>query len=400
MARKEQIKQLFARFKDYFPAELMIDLEGHVERFFADRASSATTTGRAERAGTGHLLGFNSWGRSADRRREHAERRLEKVLGREALSAHCYHLYAVIFCRNDLQPELTPPFHFRRPGKSPEPELRQLAAELRLIEAINYFAPQETAQLIRPLLPLSKKEAANKKKGKKEGRFCFRFRFRGLVEDHQDDEDEGDLAGYMKRALAGDNRPPKVRLISGGRRRAHVDADVQQTRNFSSVFFVFAVFIFSFAASSSVLSSSFASFSSSSSKDAKKGSTKTSDEKACFSSMKTINLVIKKDPNNSGGGGFVLDPASSSTMIGGGGGAMKNSELEKTKVVPSAAAAADAVSSKEEPEPNISTEVFNELSSFVTYVEAMLADLDAKKGSKFQLQKLQLQRFQIQHQLL
>ncbi len=34
---------------------------------------------------------------------------------------------------------------------------------------------------------------------------------RGLVEDHQDDKDEGDLAGYMKRALASDNRPPKVR---------------------------------------------------------------------------------------------------------------------------------------------------------------------------------------------
>ncbi|KAH9403172.1 hypothetical protein TYRP_015942 [Tyrophagus putrescentiae] len=228
---------------------------------------------------TGHLLGFtNSWGA--------VQRRERRLLRRRT--------------RADA------PFHFRDLAKSPEPELRQLAAELRLIEAINYFAPQETAQLIRPLLPLSKKEAANKKKGKRRPLLLPASASGASSRTHQDDEDESDLAGYMKRALAGDNRPPKVRPDQRWTTAPPMWTGRCSTdRNFLfSIIFVFAVFISSFAASSS------------------------------------------------------------------------------TKVVPSAAAAADAVSSKEEPEPNISTEVFNELSSFVTYVEAMLADLDAKKGSK------------------
>ncbi|KAH9391926.1 hypothetical protein TYRP_022192 [Tyrophagus putrescentiae] len=526
-----------------FPAELMIDLEGHVERFFADRALfSDHYWARLNALATGHLLGFNSWGRYdvGERRRSVVglgrqmvaanmlNTVFEKVLGREALSAHCYHLYAVIFCRNCLQPaELTPPTISGDLAKSPEPELRQLAAELRLIEAINYFAPQETAQLIRPLLPLSKKEAANKKKGKKKAAsasasasgsssssltwkvtdveqvlalvneatkpyrldlISYRVALqkwvemilqaslggggnealmitlptRGSSRTTRTTRTKATWRGYMKRALAGDNRPPKVRPdqrwttappmwtadvqqtgSKGGKQLAETLFSSSSSSSSSSSFAASSSVLSSsspssfssFAASSSVLSSSLPSFSSSSSKDAKKGSTKTSDEKACFSSMKdnqmceekaksekenvfshlndsssssSVQLVIKKDPNNSGGGGFVLDPASSSTMIGGGGGgdqekeeeamistsastsassSHENSELEKTKVVPSAAAAADAVSSKEEPEPNISTEVFNELSSFVTYVEAMLADLDAKKGSKVSTSK-------------
>ena len=296
---------LFARFKDYFPAEL-IDLEGHVDRFFADRALfSDRYWAQLDWLVTGHQwLGpvVNSWGRYdvGERRRSVVglgrqmvaanmlNTVFEKVLGREALSAHCYHLYAVLFCRNGLEPELTPPSISGDLAKSPEPELRQLAAELRLIEAIRYFAPQETAQLMRPLLPLSDAEvrkldelareaekAAGKNKatsgsgfsssssssstwkitsieqvlalvdeatkpyrldlisyrvalrkwvemilqaslggdggGGGEALMMITLPTRGLVEDHQDDEDEGDLAGYMKRALAGDNRPPKVR---------------------------------------------------------------------------------------------------------------------------------------------------------------------------------------------
>ncbi len=368
---------LFARFKDYFPAELMmIDLEGHVERFFADRALfSDHYWARLNALVTGHQywLGpvVNSGGRyDVGERRQRPSAAIvelgrqmvaanmlnavfEAVLGREALSAHCYHLYAVIFCRNCLQPaELTPPTISGDLAKSPEPELRQLAAELRLIEAINYFAPQETAQLIRPLLPLSKKEAANKKrKGKKkaasasasgsgsssssssltwkvtdmeqvlalvdeatkpyrldlisyrvalrkwvemiqqaslggggggggnEALMMITLPTRGLVEDHQDhqdDEDEGDLAGYMKRALAGDNRPPKVRPDQRWTTAPPMwTADVQQQKEGSKGGKQLAETSFSsassssssasFAASSSVLSSSSPSFSSSSS---------------------------------------------------------------------------------------------------------------------------------------
>ena len=366
---------LFARFKDYFPAEL-IDLEGHVDRFFADRALfSDRYWAQLDWLVTGHQwLGpvVNSWGRYdvGERRRSVVglgrqmvaanmlNTVFEKVLGREALSAHCYHLYAVLFCRNGLEPELTPPSISGDLAKSPEPELRQLAAELRLIEAIRYFAPQETAQLMRPLLPLSDAEvrkldelareaekAAGKNKatsgsgfsssssssstwkitsieqvlalvdeatkpyrldlisyrvalrkwvemilqaslggdggGGGEALMMITLPTRGLVEDHQDDEDEdegeGDLAGYMKRALAGDNHPPKVRPDQRWTTAPPMwTADVQQQKEGSKGGKQLAETLFSssssssssssFAASSSVLSSSLPSFSSSSSK--------------------------------------------------------------------------------------------------------------------------------------
>ncbi len=165
---------LFARFKDYFPAELMIDLEGHVERFFADRALfNDHYWARLNALATDHLLGFNSWGRYnvGERRRSVVglgrqivaanmlNTVFEKVLGREALSAHCYYLYAVIFGQEGLWREIAPPSLAGDLAQS-DP---QLAAELRLFKAINYFAPQETAQLIRPMLPLPKKEAAEVK---------------------------------------------------------------------------------------------------------------------------------------------------------------------------------------------------------------------------------------------
>ena len=150
--------------------------------------------------------------------------------------------------------------------------------------------------------------------------------------------------------------------------------------------------------------------------DAKKGSAKTSDEKTCFSSMKnnqmckekaksenvfsgfndssSIKLVFKKDSKS---GNFVLHPASSSTVIVSGdqkavittsaststSSSHENTKLKKTKVVPSSA---DAVSSKKTA-PTLSTEEFNQLSTFATAVETILADLNATKGSKVSTSK-------------